>query len=190
MSRPGVPRPSPPGLAGVAERLATLAAVTLAVLAALLVQMAPLGLAPGAWPAPDLVFCALAWTATARPDALPVPAVFGFALLRDFAVGGATGAEALALALSIEALKAQARFQDRPAPMSDLAAAALAAAATLLVPWLLLKLSFAGTPPLSALAPRWLATMAALPVVAALMRYGLRIRRPAAADDDARRRLL
>lgn len=182
MSRPGETRAAPPGLLGVAERGAALGAALLACLLGLLAQMTPLGLAPGSWPAPDLVFCALAWTALARPDALPAAAVFAIAILRDFATGGPVGAGALALALSIEALKLHAGLQDKPGLAKDVAAAALAAAATLLVPWALMKISFAWTPPLSSLPPQWLATVLAFPAVALAMRYGLRIRRPAAAE--------
>ena len=185
MSAPGRPH-ALPGLLGVAERGLVLLAAAVAALLGLLAQMTPLGLPPGAWPAPDLVFCALAWTAVVRPDALPAWAVFALALIRDFVTGGPVGAEALALALSVEGLKAHARFQDRPALRADAMALAAAAAAALLLPWLLMKLSFAGGPPLTDLPPRWLATMAALPVVALLLRFGLRIRRPAPTGERGR----
>lgn len=168
---------SPPGLLGAVERLRLLLAVAIAWGAALLAQMTPLGLSPEAWPTPDLVFCVLAVAAIARPDALPVPAAFGFALVADFVTGGPVGAGALALFLSLETLKLWSRLQDRPSRLRDLAALAAAAAASLLLPWLMMRLTFAGAPPLGALGLRWLATMAAAPLVAGAMRYGLRIRR-------------
>ena len=183
MSRPSEAPPAPPGLLGAAERAAALGAILLACLLGLLAQLTPLGLAPGSWPAPDLVFCALAWAALARPDAIPAWAVFAIAILRDFAIGGPVGAGALALALTIEGLKLHARLQDQHGLLSDVAAAALGAAAALLPPWALMKLTFAGGPPLSALGPQWLATILAFPFAAMAMRYALRIRRPARVED-------
>ena len=187
MSRPGELRPAPPGLLGVVERGAALGVILLACLLALLAQSAPLGLAPGALPAPDFLFCVLAWAALARPDALPALAVFAIAIARDFAAGAPVGAGALALALAVEGLKLHARLSDRHGHVSDILAAAIACAAALLLPWLLLKISFAAAPPLAALAPAWAATALAFPFTAAALRFGLRIRRPATAPAPERR---
>lgn len=167
----------PPGLLGFLGRLATLGLAALAWGAALLVQMAPLGIAPDAVPAPDLAFCALAWAALARPDALPAPAAFALALATDLISGGPAGAAALGLFWGIEALKAWARFQDRPSRIRDLIAVGLAYSMALLLPWLLMRLSFAGGPPLTDLGLRWLVTMAAAVPTAAAMRFGLGLRR-------------
>lgn len=163
-------------------RFMVLGAVTLAGLMALLVQMAPLGLAPRSWPAPDLFYCVLAYAALARPDALPVTAVFALALMADLVTGGPVGAGALALFLTVEALKRHAALSYSRSRWRDWAAVAVGAAATLLAPWLLMRLTFAGGPPLSALAWRWAFTVLAFVPVGAAMRYGLRIRRPALRD--------
>ncbi|MFT7027586.1 MAG: rod shape-determining protein MreD [Paracoccaceae bacterium] len=164
-------------------RLVTLALIVAAVFAALLGQMAPLGLAPRSWPAPDLMFCVLAYGAMARPDALPIPATFALALVGDLITGGPVGAGALALFLTLETLKRREALTDVPSRLRDLAAAALGAAAVLIGPWLMMRLSFADGPPLADLAPRWAATMIAFVPVAAAMRYGLRIRRRALRTD-------
>lgn len=163
-------------------RFMVLGAVTLAGVLALLAQMAPLGLAPRSWPAPDLFYCVLAYAALARPDALPVTANFALALLADLVTGGPVGAGALALFLTIEALKRHAVLAYARARLRDWAAVAVGAAAVLLGPWLMMRLTFAGGPPPGDLASRWLFTVLAFVPVGAAMRYGLRIRRPALRD--------
>jgi cell shape-determining protein MreD len=169
-------------LSGVG-RLVVLALVIAASLVALLLQMAPLGLAPGAWPAPDLLFCVLAYGAMARPDALPIPATFGLALVGDLVTGGPMGAGALALFLTLETLKRRAQIAEGRARLRDFAAMALGALVVLAGPWLLMRLSFAGGPPLLDLAPRFAATVLAFLPVAGAMRFGLRIRRAAPGAD-------
>ena len=178
-------RTEPPPVDGLFPgigRLLVLCAITLAGVAALLAQMSPLGLAPRSWPAPDLFYCVLAYAALARPDALPVPASFALALLGDLILGGPMGAGALALFLTLEALKRHAALAYVRSRRGDWAAAAFGAVVTLLGPWLLMRLTFAGGPALSALALRWAFTVLAFVPVAAAMHYGLRIRRPALRD--------
>jgi cell shape-determining protein MreD len=163
-------------------RLLALGAVTLACVLALLVQMAPLGLAPRSWPAPDLLYCVLAYAALARPDALSVMATFFLALMGDLVTGGPVGAGALALFLTLEALKRHAALAYTRSRLRDWAAVALGSAVVMLAPWLMLRLTFAGSPPLADLALRWALTVIAFVPVGAAMRYGLRIRRPALRD--------
>lgn len=163
-------------------RLMALGAISLAGVLALLVQMAPLGLAPRSWPAPDLFYCVLAYAALARPDAMAIPATFALALLGDLITGGPVGAGALALFLTIEALKRHATLAYSRSRWRDWAAVAFGAAAVMLGPWLLMRLTFAGGPPLTDLATRWVFTAIAFVPVGAALRYGLRLRRPALRD--------
>jgi rod shape-determining protein MreD len=177
-------REAPPddGLFTSIGRIVVLGAVTLAGVMALLAQMAPLGLAPRSWPAPDLFYCVLAYAALARPDALPVMANFALALLGDLVTGGPVGAGALALFLTIEALKRHTALAYTRSRWRDWAGVAIGAAAVMLAPWLMMRLTFAGGPPLIDLASRWVFTVIAFVPVGAAMRYGLRIRRPALRD--------
>jgi rod shape-determining protein MreD len=174
--------PPDDGLFSGIGRLMVLCAVSLAGVLALLAQMAPLGLTPRSWPAPDLFYCVLAYAALARPDAMATLACFALALLGDLVIGGPMGAGALALFLTIEALKRHSALAYTRSRWRDWAAVAIGAAAVMLAPWLLMRLTFAGSPPLVDLAWRWVFTVIAFVPVGAALRYGLRIRRPALRD--------
>ena len=169
IAAPGIETPGP------LRRLFGLAALIAAALVALLIQLAPLGAAPGAIPAPDLFWCVIAYFALRAPWAAPMAALFALALTRDFLVGGPVGASALTLLLAAEALKARAASPFPRGIWDDwLAASALFAAATA-AQWLLMTVSFADPPPLWSLAPYVALTVGAFPLVAGVIRYGARL---------------
>lgn len=169
---------------GVLSMLHAFAALLLACGVALVIQLAPLGLRADARQAPDLYFCVLAFFSLRRPDVTGPFTLFVLALLHDFLTGGPLGAGALCMLLTCEALKLRASVADAGGqPRSiwrDWLAASIGAAAVLLGQWILMLISFAGPPPLTDLATRWLLTALAFPLVAACMRYALGIRRRAA----------
>jgi len=172
MRRPVRPEPAP---TGPGARLLATAAAGLIALAALAVQTAPVAGWPAAWK-PDLAWVVLAYFALRRPDALPLAVLAGVLIARDALTGGPPGAGAFAALLTLEALRAHAlRRAGAPSALGDWALLAAAFAAALALQWLLLALTFAAAPPPAALVPGWVATVASAPLVAGLLRYGLRL---------------
>lgn len=171
---------TPPGL----RRLAAMSTLAVGAVLALLVQVAPLGPLPDA-PLPDLFWCVLAFFALRQPQAAPVWLIFTLVLLRDLLLGGPVGAGALSMLLAAQALRMRAAAMPPPrSVLGDWTAASLLYGAALMLQWLLMALSLAHPPGLPALAAHALATALALPFVAAVLRYGLRLGRT---PEEARR---
>ncbi|MFO7856132.1 MAG: hypothetical protein R6V44_13130 [Paracoccaceae bacterium] len=161
----------PAGLAGLAAAFAFPALALLA----LAVQLAPLAETPPAL-TPDLFWCVLAYFTLRAPRAAPLGMVAVLCILRDALLGGPFGAGALSFVLASELLRRRAALAPAPRPLwSDWAWCALGFAAATALQWALLLVSFARPPSPAALAPHVLVTALALPVVAALLRYALRL---------------
>lgn len=175
------------GPVAAARRLGGVAALALLTLAALLAQVAPMGPLPDA-PMPDLAWCVLAFFALRRGDAAPLPLVAILLILRDALLGGPLGAGALTLLLALEALRWRAR--ELPAPRSvwgDWVWASAAYALATVAQWGMMLVSLAHPPALSALGPHLLATTLAIPAVAGLLRYGLRLGASPRQEEASRR---
>ena len=157
------------------------------VLGALLLQAAPMGPLPDA-PIPDLAWCVLAFFVLRRPQAAPLGLVAALVALRDALLGGPMGAGALSLLLALEALRWRAR--ELPPPRSvwgDWVWASLGYGAALGLQWLLMAISLGHPPSLVALGPHLCATALAIPVVAGVLRYGLRIGASPRQEEEGRR---
>lgn len=175
------------GPVAAARRLASMAALGALVLGALLVQAAPMGPLPDG-PVPDLAWCVLAFFVLRRPEAAPLGLVALLAMLRDALLGGPMGAGALGVVLATEALRWRAR--ELPPPRSvwgDWVWASLGYAGVLGLQWLLLAVSLGHPPALAALGPHLGATVLAIPLVAGVLRYGLRIGASPRQEEEGRR---
>lgn len=151
-------------------RLAGYAAFAAFAWLAIALGLAPVGGGIGALPGPDLLFCVVAVVATRRPALAAPPLVFALGLARDMLGGGAIGIGALALTVAAAALRGQADTLRRRGFVAEWGLAALWAAATLALPWLLLTATLAPAPPLMSLAGVWLATALVWPFCALMLR--------------------
>lgn len=153
-------------------------AAALAVLAllAVLIEAAPLGVAPLSLPSPDIVFCLVALWAIRAPEAAPLALVFGLGLMRDLITDLPPGLGALTLVAAAEALKSRAALLARQPFPVEWFWVALAAAAMSAAQWLGLLLSFAQPPYATLLAQQITATVAVYPLAAALFYRLLRRR--------------
>lgn len=162
----------PSSTRGAPIRMAGFAATAAA---ALLLEIAPLGLVAGASPAaPDLVGAAIFFWALRRPEATPILLVFLVAITRDLLAGGPVGAGALALVLGAEALRA--RGGAHLAAHLELALFAVFILLTGLGVWLMVWVTAGGAPALSAVLARAALTVACYPLVYILLRRILMIR--------------
>ncbi len=91
-------------MAGASSPLAALGALVTAA-AAVLLAIAPVGLAPSAWVGPHLLLIAFGFWAARRPETTPPIAVFLFGLLQDLLSAGPVGAETFALLIAVEILR-------------------------------------------------------------------------------------
>ncbi|MEO1491474.1 MAG: rod shape-determining protein MreD [Pseudomonadota bacterium] len=142
---------------------------------ALYIEMAPLGIGPGAHPSPDLVLCVVAYWAIRRPGSTPVLAVFVLGLMRDLISDVPVGAGALSLVLAAEVLKRWRRTLARSGFLREWIVVFGAALATTAFQWLLVMITLAQPPFLDQLLNQCLYTAMAYPVVAMLFRWVLRI---------------
>lgn len=156
-------------------------------LAAIFVQLLPLGLVAGAGAAPDLLLVmACAW-AVRRPEHMPLLLVAAMLLLADMIQDRPVGLWAMIGLLMVEAMRAQRdAYRGRPFVV-EWAGFALALALGLIAQGLVLKLALVGRPegidlPLKIFA----VTAASYPAVALLLHYGLRIRAPRPAERSSR----
>ncbi len=152
--------------------------------AATAAELAPVMGAPGAWPAPDLLFCVAAALAVRRPAATPAALVFLLGLMRDMLGGGPVGLGALALLAGVEGARAAAARGRPLGLMAEWLGAALWAAAASGLVFVGLLVTLAPTPALAELGLRLAATAAAYPLVALALRVGLRGRPAAGSDGD------
>jgi rod shape-determining protein MreD len=148
--------------------------LTLGVLA-IYIEMAPLGIGPGARPSPDLVLCVVAYWAIRRPGSTPALLVFVLGLMRDLITDVPVGAGALSLVLAAEALKAWRRALARSGFLREWITVFGAALATAAMQWLLVMVTLAQPPFLDQLLNQCLYTAMAYPAVALLFRWVLRI---------------
>ena len=159
-------------------RLLTWTTVAVGVALAAAIDFMPLLGAAKTWPVPDLLLCLVVCLSLRRPAWLPLALVFAAGLGRDLLTGGAVGAGAMVLLLIADRLSSRATAQRSAGWLGEWAAAAAAAVLMVAVPALLVWLVLADVPSAGALLDRWLATVAAYPVVALLV--PLRRRRDAA----------
>ena len=171
------------------RRGGAMAALAALALAGLLVQAAPMGPLADAT-TPDLFWCVLAFFALRRPDAAPLALVAVLVVVRDALLAGPLGAGALSLLLGFEILRWRAL--ELPAPRSvwgDWLWASAVYAGALGLQWGLLAVSLGHPPALAALGPHLLATVVAIPCVAALLRYVFRLGASPRAEEPSRRGL-
>lgn len=155
------------------SRLAGRAALAALAGAALAAELAPVGAAAGPAAAPDFLFCLVAALAARRPQLAPPPLVFVLGLLRDLLSGGPIGLGALALMLSVEALRArEPAIRRRGAALEWPLAAALCGLA-LGGQAAALWATAAPAPDLEALAARYGLTLMAYPPVALALAWPL-----------------
>jgi rod shape-determining protein MreD len=142
---------------------------------AITVEAAPLGLAPEAWPSPDILYCIVAYWAIRRPDAAPVLAVFAIGLARDLLTDLPVGAGALSLVLVAEFLKKVGPGLARRSFATEWALVALLWLLMGAAQWLVVLILLAHPPYLVDLWDQFLATMALYPLLAMIFRWLLRV---------------
>lgn len=156
---------------GAPIRMAGFAATALA---AILIEVAPLGLSAGASSAPDLVAAAVFFWALRRPEATPILLVFLVAICRDLLTGGPVGAGALALVLGAEMLRARNGAQ--LAAHLELALFAVFALTTGLASWFMVWISAGGAPALSEILSRAAVSAICYPLIYFVFHMVFRIR--------------
>lgn len=142
---------------------------------AIYIEAAPLGLAPGARPSPDLLLCVVAYWAVRRPGSSPMLLVFLLGLARDLLTDVPVGAGALSLVLVAETLKARRRLLARSAFPVEWLAVSLAAFCAAAMNWGLVLLTLAQPPYLSDIGAQVLFTAMVYPFVVIVLRWVLRI---------------
>lgn len=142
---------------------------------AIYVEAAPLGLAPGARPSPDLLLCVVAYWAVRRPGSSPILLVFLLGLTRDLLTDVPVGAGALSLVLVAETLKTRRRLLARAAFPIEWLTISIAALLTAAMNWGLVLLTLAQPPYLSDIGAQVLFTALVYPFVVLVLRWVLRI---------------
>lgn len=155
----------------------------LAGLLAVALEAAPLGVAPDAWPSPDLLFLLAACTVIRRPEAAPLPAVAALGLLHDLIADHPAGAGLLALVLASEFLRLLGPALARRSPLTEWTLVVLLLGLGSLLQWALVLASLAHPPYLIDLARQWLTGAALYP----LLTLALPRRRTAARPAQPRR---
>ncbi len=158
-----------------AARMGRAALLTVLGFVAIFVEAAPMGLAPDAFPSPDLLFALVAYWSVRRPRSAALPVVWGLGLARDLLTDLPVGAGALGLALASEFLKALGPGLARRSFVTEWLVVAMVLALLLAAQWLVVVLLLAHPPYLLDLAYQWLATMALYPVIAVVLRWLFRI---------------
>lgn len=162
----------------------SLAVIAMGLAVAIALDLAPLSGTSRALPMPDLLLCLVIAVRLRKPGLMPVGLVFVAGLLRDLLSGGAVGPTALVMAVVADRLRSSKAPSRTLGAAFEILAAALAAAACLLAPTLVMWLTFSEAPGWSALSARWVATLLVYPVVAILL--PLRREDPRRLADDAR----
>lgn len=144
------------------------------------IELAPLGAAAGATPAPDLLFCVAACLVLRRPDESPAALILIVGLVRDLVGGGPVGLGALLLFAGVEALRVFGARARRLSLFREVMVVAAVIVAVSAAEALIIALTLAPTPPLEIVGLGALVTIAAYPLVLALMQGVFRIRRPEA----------
>jgi len=173
-----------PRLSSVVAAAAGFAALAAAMV---LVKLLPLGLAAGGWPAPDLLLCLLVAWMIRRPDLLPMPLVAGVFLAADLMLMRPPGLWAALAVLAGEWLRARQRGL-RAAPfVAEPGLLAALMVAMVLAHWAVLAVLFVDQPRLGLQLLQVPVTVAAYPAVAALLQFGLGLRRRPVIDGFGRR---
>ena len=156
-------------------RLMRMLAVCLLGILAIYIEAAPLGIPVDAPPSPDLLLCVVAYWSIRRPGSIPLPLVFALGLARDLMTDTPVGAGVLSLVLISEAFKAWRRTLARSIFLIEwvwVAASSVAGAALIFV---LMALTFAQPPYLVGLLHQCIYTAMVYPLLALVLRWGLRI---------------
>ncbi|MEM7525465.1 MAG: rod shape-determining protein MreD [Pseudomonadota bacterium] len=143
---------------------------------AIQIELAPLGGRADATPAPDLLFCVVAYFVVRRPEASPALLIIILGLMRDMIGGGPAGLGALVLLAGAEGLRAYGPSIRRRSVAVELTAIAAATLAVTTIEAVALTLVLAPAPPLEILGRGALATFLAYILVAGLFRWVLRVR--------------
>jgi rod shape-determining protein MreD len=157
---------------GVMLHVSRLAATAVLLGLSIAADLAPLAGGAQGWPMPDLLLCAVACVVGRRPRMMPAPLVLAAGLVRDLLSGAPVGPAAAALLIGATYLRDRAATPGSPGFAMEWLRFAAVAAGTLVLPSVLLWATFAGVPEATALGLRWAATVAAYPVVVALLRVG------------------
>lgn len=165
---------------GVARTIRLLLMIVLG-LAAIAIEVAPLGHHPDAPPSPDLLFLVVAFFSIRRPGTAMLVAVFALGLIRDLLADLPVGAGALTLVVASEALKRLGPSIRRSGVILEVAAVAAAGLAMLLAQWLVVVLAVLPPPPLLLVLKQALVTVAVYPWLALAFRWllGIGWRKPA-----------
>jgi len=158
------------------QRLILIALFMIIGLAAIFIEAAPLGLSADAYPSPDLLFCAVAFWSTRRPDVAALLAVFALGVARDLMTDAPVGAGVLTLVLASEFLKAVSNGLARRSLLTEYLLIAMVAGLVVLAQWLIVLVLLAHPPYLIDLFYQWLATVAVYPLVVLVFRWMFRIR--------------
>lgn len=145
-------------------------------LLAVFVEAAPLGLSADAYPSPDLLFCAVAFWSTRRPEVAALLAIFALGVMRDLVTDAPVGAGVLSLVLASEFLKAVSNGLARRGFATEYLLVSMVAGFVILAQWLIVLVLLAHPPYLIDLFYQWLATVAAYPLVVLVFRWMFRIR--------------
>ncbi len=143
-------------------------------MAAILIEVAPLGLSAGASSAPDLVAVAVFFWALRRPEATPILLVFLVAILRDLLAGGPVGAGALTLVIA--AVMVRARNGAHLPPHLEWALFAIFAFATAFGAWLMVWITAGGAPALSTVLSRAALSVMVYPAIYVIFQGVFRVR--------------
>ncbi|MEL6335479.1 MAG: rod shape-determining protein MreD [Pseudomonadota bacterium] len=155
-------------------------------LAAILLEAAPVGIAPHSLPSPDLLALVVVIFAIRRPDAVPLPVVFVLGLTRDLLTDLPVGAGALALVLTAEAMRLMSANLLRGSLLREGLITAGVLLATFALPYLLALILFVQPPYVLAVVRQWVITVACWPAMLVLIRWGCGIR--GVGDPQPRRR--
>lgn len=123
----------------------------------------------GGWPAPDLVYVLVAAWTIRRPAGAPLWGVVALGLAADLMLSRPIGLGAVALLLSVEALRTRAATLRAGRFLVEWAAVAAVGALALVAMSGALALVFLDPPPLAVLARQAAATALAYPLAAALL---------------------
>jgi rod shape-determining protein MreD len=137
---------------------------------AMLLAMAPLGLAAGSLPVPDLVFVLIAACLVRRPEAVPLLILVTLSLVSDLLRGAPLGIGTLALLGIADVLGRQRDSLVRGPFFAEWLLVSLLFAGLLAVQCLVLWITFAGLPRLSTILAHLLLTCAVYPAAALTLR--------------------
>lgn len=148
-------------------------------------RLIPLQTTPSSWAMPDLLICfCFAWVLR-RPDYMPTLLIAGVMLTMDFLFMRPPGLLAALVVLGAEFLRARSHIL-RELPFSlEWGMVAGVISGIMLANRLILMLVMSPRPPLGLSLFQLIVTLAAYPVVVAISRYGLGIRKLSPGEVDA-----